>query len=131
MSAKLKHAEHNESICDKLLSEKKFHDWVITTAFYSSIHFIDHKIFPMIIGAETYNTLEDYRSYICSTQPKKISRHLARTMAIHQSLSFLKPEYGYLMKQSESARYINYNVLPATAEIASKHLKTIKNFCTK
>jgi hypothetical protein len=131
MCPKLKHASHNESLCDKLIELKHYPDWVITTAFYSSIHFIDHKIFPVKIGDKTYNTIDQYRIFINSSRPKSISRHSARKNIVSEQLPYLKGEFNYLMKQSEAARYVNYDVLPASSTIAVKNLKTIKKFCCK
>lgn len=48
------HAIHNEEACDFLLSSNKFNDWVITTAFYSALHFVQHEIFPLTHDDKKY-----------------------------------------------------------------------------
>ena len=50
----LNHAIHNKEACEYLSKEPKFSDWVITTAFYSALHFIDYKIFPLDLKLPKY-----------------------------------------------------------------------------
>ena len=62
------HGEHNEAACDFLETKKEFSDWIITTAFYASLQFVTHKIFPFdassIGGGKTrINTVEDFQNY--------------------------------------------------------------------
>ena len=45
-SRNLEHAEHNEKAYRYLCQEPEFSDWIITTAFYSAIHYIRHRMFP-------------------------------------------------------------------------------------
>lgn len=45
----LDHATHNEEVCSHLDDNTKYSDWIITTAFYSAMHFMKHKIFPLKI----------------------------------------------------------------------------------
>lgn len=55
------HGEHNKCACDELIKGKKYFDWIVTTAFYSSIHYIDSKIFPYIHNKKTFrSTLSHY-----------------------------------------------------------------------
>jgi len=60
------HAEHNESLCELLLNNGNYNDWVITTAFYSAIHFVRHKIFPLdkydpqTGSQESFSNFNDY-----------------------------------------------------------------------
>jgi hypothetical protein len=56
------HAKHNEELCDFLISVGKYNDWVITTAFYSAIHYVQSKIFPLRVGTVTYFNLNHYFS---------------------------------------------------------------------
>lgn len=50
-----KHAAHNEKACDYLLKSRLFNDWVITTAFYSALHYVQDEIFPLTEDRKTYN----------------------------------------------------------------------------
>ncbi len=46
----LEYAQHNEKACKYLDKKPEFTDWVITTAFYSALHFVRYKIFPIIMA---------------------------------------------------------------------------------
>lgn len=41
----LSQAEHNEEIANKLVKEPPYHDWGITAAFYSAIHYLECWLF--------------------------------------------------------------------------------------
>jgi hypothetical protein len=57
------HAEHNANVCELLLKEGNFSDWVVTTAYYSAIYYIDAKLFPLTIGNEPqFATFNQYLS---------------------------------------------------------------------
>lgn len=53
------HGIHNKDACDSLISGNKYHDWIVTTAFYSSIHLIDTKLFPLIHKGRTIRSIND------------------------------------------------------------------------
>lgn len=42
----LNHAKHNYEVCFFLYEKTKYNDWIITTAYYSAIHFVYYKLFP-------------------------------------------------------------------------------------
>ena len=43
------HAKHNESVCNYLGRNSAFGDWVITSAFYSAMHYVRHLMIPATI----------------------------------------------------------------------------------
>ncbi|MBX7216157.1 MAG: hypothetical protein K1X90_04245 [Candidatus Kapabacteria bacterium] len=43
------HALHNEQVCDYLAMHGGFSDWVVTTTFYSAIHWIEDYLFPCVV----------------------------------------------------------------------------------
>ena len=63
------HAIHNELACIYLDKCTDFPDWVITTSFYSSLHFLQHKLFPIKVGlgkirGKTQSVVfDDFESY--------------------------------------------------------------------
>jgi hypothetical protein len=67
------HGEHNEKACDLLALNQGFPDWVITTAFYASLHFVTSKIFPFDYTVKTGTTLKF-----------EISLHGKNSKATHQ-----------------------------------------------
>jgi hypothetical protein len=74
----LNHGKHNELACTHLLTASiDLSDWVITTAFYSSLQFVSYKIFPLQVDAiggkkTQLNDISQYSSY---GNPKRLSRH--------------------------------------------------------
>jgi hypothetical protein len=58
------HAERNKKLCQKLLDDKNYNDWVVTTAFYSAIHFTQHQIFPLQVGEDEFETFNAYYNFL-------------------------------------------------------------------
>jgi len=122
---KLDHARHNRDACDSFIQLGNYNDWVITTAFYSAIHFIDHKLFPLI----------DYRGRSVSdigqfSKMEGVSKHEARILIISLRLPSQNTNFGFLYNQCLTARYINYHVSLETAEKAREKLRLIEEECT-
>lgn len=102
------HARHNKKVYGYLKrAESDYIDWVITTAFYTSLHFVDHKIFPFSIEIggqkKKFNSIEEYRHY--SGRPNK---HSARKKAVKQQLKGCRTAYKELYDLSFTARYHQY-----------------------
>lgn len=73
---KFLHGQHNEEVCDLLLLQKKYPDWVITTAFYAALHFVSYKIFPFnhkVPPDTTYKieSIEQWQAFKNYTSNKK------------------------------------------------------------
>lgn len=119
------HAEHNESLCAKLLSEDKYRDWVITTAFYSAIHYIDHKLFPLQHDGGKFENISQIRSYLRAPSP-----HCARERIVQLYLNDQISNYDFLDKNCRNARYNNYIVNQKKATIAFQRLSQIRDKCT-
>lgn len=56
----LAHAGHNEQVCKHLCSKPSYSDWVITTAFYSAIHYVRHLMLPVIVNGKSYSDFEHF-----------------------------------------------------------------------
>jgi len=123
----LEHAIHNEKLCDMLLSTKKYNDWVVTTAFYSAIHFIDHKLFPCVINGKDYKTFNLY--YDVAVKSNQLSKHTLKAKLISDMLPKINAEYRWLKDACQTARYVDYLVTTGQAEAANLYLKTIKRNC--
>jgi len=128
----LEFAEHNEKACNYLNDKGEFIDWVITTAFYSSIHFIHHKIFPYTYifpdGTirEYHNFEKLYQQFKGGTQGKHAYlRNFVETN--HESIAI---DFQHLMDTCMTARYIDCRFEPIAAKVARMRLKNIKKYCT-
>jgi hypothetical protein len=124
---RLAHAQRNEQLNDKLIAEDIYHDWIVTTAFYSAIHYIEHKLFPCTWLSKLVANLDEAHSAMPYSSRK--SRHETRATLVKSHLYNLHVEYEFLRKQSQNARYVNYNVSPALAEKSKKCLTKIKTAC--
>ena len=123
---KKEHGEHNKILCDKLYSEKTHNDWVITTAFYSAIHFIDHKIFPFDFKGNKINNIGDAHK---NNSLRKESRHETRRFLVSLQLPSQVANYKYLKDNCMHARYIDYRVEDAMADRAKECLESLMAEC--
>lgn len=130
-----KHAEHNEKACDHLLSNPNeegvtFHDWVVTTAFYSAMHYVQHEIFPLTIGDNVYNTFNEYyhKHFKGSEKP---SKHTATAELVRINIYNAYAAYKSLVDTCHTARYTDYQTTEAVAIVARKRLDQVKAFLKK
>ena len=69
-------ARHNEKLCLFLDDNSEYPDWVVTTSYYSAIHYV-YQLFPLkiIIGGKTKSFENFYRYYSHIRRDKQISKH--------------------------------------------------------
>jgi hypothetical protein len=118
------HAEHNEQLCDFLIKHKTHYDWVITTAFYAAIHFVEHKLFPCTYGGNTFMDIDEAHGVL-----KKGSRHVTRQLLVDNCLPNQAANYLFLDKNCRNARYVNYAVSLDKAMKAKQRLEQLKKEC--
>lgn len=121
------HASHNEQVCDFLHTKGTFNDWVITTAFYSAIHYIEHQLFPMKIGTDTFPNFSNYYNKKGGT----ISKHKIRRELVAQHLTACSGAYNWLQDNCFNARYNDYQVHKNYAVLAKEKLQVVKATCPK
>ena len=131
----LKHALHNEDVFKYLLLKKEFTDWIITTAFYSALHFVDYKLFPQTYTDKTTKiTISDMDSYVLSALNRYgTDKHVCRLKMVQRELKPIAVEFGWLFTNCNTARYRNY-IFPnpgITCQLAEEYLKIIKDFVHK
>lgn len=66
------HGEHNEKLCDHLLSNGNYNDWVVTTAFYAALNFVKYQIFPFTWKGKQYN---DFETYFNQAENRGVDKH--------------------------------------------------------
>ena len=123
------HAIHNEEVCDFLLSSDKYYDWVVTTAFYSALHYIRYEIFPYEEAGRTFYTIDQY--YEFRKGDRRISKHkvlldLTKLQA-YSCYSYFK----ILHDTCFTARYVNYKVSREIAVQSRTYLEKLKRQLTK
>lgn len=130
MSLRKAHSQHNEEVCDLLLANGKFNDWVITSAFYSAMHLVLHQIFPAKIDGKDYADFESYYN-LAFPRLKRPSKHTVIKKIVQEKLRGASPLYHSLFTNCHSARYNDYQVSVALAQKAKKDLGILKGYCSK
>ena len=130
------HAVHNFKTCLALKKLNDYDDWVITTAFYASMKFLEDALFPNTYNHPIkYGEQKEYKTFSSYT------RDFGRALGLnkHKIISNLVETYiddigivNYYedLKQScHTARYINYQVGKDRVTMAVKAIESIKNYC--
>lgn len=129
---RIEHALHNEEICN-LLSTTKFKDWVVTTAFYSALHFVRHKIFPIKKKTEKGETfkIESFNQYSKAFNPKQLGKHELILDLVRTECPEAYADYLWLFNTCMNARYHDFKVSERVANKTVEKLHIIKEFCTQ
>ena len=83
MANKKDFGERNRKLSNELLAGKKYYDWVVTTAFYSCIHFVEDFILPIEILGKTCSDISDVKSAY-----RMDGRHAARERLVFDKIDF-------------------------------------------
>jgi hypothetical protein len=128
---RLNQAEHNQDACLKLDTVGCFPDWVVTTAFYSAVHYIQYKLFPLTGHDGTklvmHQTFIDYNETVNPHNSK--SRHNIMLMLVKHHAKNIEPEYRALYDNCLTARYSDYRISPDVATMSKEDLASIKSYC--
>lgn len=121
----IEQAKHNESVCNYIGKKPDYSDWVVTTAFYSAIHYVRHLILPLTERGLTYTTFEAlyYRK-----KNSQEGRHGFQSRMVLDSFSEISYEYEKLHDMSNNARYLNYAYVREEATLAKGYLLKIKEY---
>ena len=120
------HGVHNERACNLLAGDGRFPDWVVTTAFYSALHYVQARLFPFTDEDGTrYSSIDEF-IYV---HPEHSNKHQATVDLIYMEMSEIGSKYAWLRQQSHTARYIKYKTPKEDAATAIKYLGAIKVFC--
>lgn len=127
----LEQATHNEKVCGYLSKKNDFSDWVITTSFYSALHYVRHLILPY-----RHNTIHsgekefaDFESLFSNLKRSNEGRHGFQNRIVNEKFHSIRFEYQRLYELSNEARYVNYKYIREDAVSAQQYLKKIKDFC--
>ena len=123
------HAEHNEQLCDFLIADGNYRDWIITTAFYSSLHYVQNEIFPLTVGEDTYPNFNTYFNLVL--KPKSQSKHSGTKDLVKTHITPAFSQYRWLFDACMNARYSNYAISKQKALQAKSNLKALKNHLKK
>ena len=136
MSRKIEHAEHNEKVCKYLAETGEFSDWVVTTAFYSAIHYVDSMLFPKQYEVpnstgkfKTYRSLDEYARDCLRRGSTGYSLHKIRIELVDEVLPEISAAFRLLCDNCKTARYHNYKVDIKEANQSCITLDKIKELC--
>lgn len=125
MSKKKLHGERNKMLSGELFSGKKYYDWVITTAFYSAIHFVEDKILPCEVSTKLCKNISEVKSAY-----KMNGRHSSRERLVFEKLPLgIAAKYKWLDDKSRYSRYTTFKVTNTEADKAQQYLKEIYEAC--
>lgn len=129
----LQHAAHNEAVCDYLNAGKDCWDWVVTTAFYSAMHYAYFQMFPLEEGGNTYTSFEEYYRSVEQLKPKNIrmNKHECTAALVIRQVPKAASYYRALSDASWNARYHDYKIPQQNATRARMELSQIKGQLTK
>ncbi|MDR0305658.1 MAG: hypothetical protein LBI42_02350 [Chitinispirillales bacterium] len=128
-SNSLDHAFHNEKVCKYLNKKSEFADWVITTAFYSALHFLRGKLFPLEFGNGSRKIeIVDFDDY-CIKNGTTAGKHETLSNLVGEHLPELYAHYSKLKSLSWTARYNCYEYDRDLSNHALEKLELIKNGC--
>lgn len=122
------HAKHNELVCNFLSKKEEFSDWIITTAFYSSLHFVRYLMVPSQIDGFKYDKFEPFYK---KARYLDEGRHEFQVRYVLHEHNEIYSYYKTLRDMSNNARYLNYQYTREDAIIAKDSLKFIKEYITK
>lgn len=127
MSFKKLHAEHNEAICNHLNLQDKLdcNDWIVTTSFYTAIHYIDHKLFPIVDKGVKFEDINQAHRIINSS-----SLHQTRGILVQRHMTELAASYIFLKEECHNARYVNYDINNFVSDRAHRLMNEIKKKCS-
>lgn len=125
------HGVHNEDVCDLLNIEKKYQDWIITTAFYASLHFVSYKIFPFKNPIKDsadilISTIEEWQSFKSYTSNK---RHDLLAELVSKYCSDISEKYDWLLSTAKTSRYHQFKFDIIISNRAVDYMKAIKKSC--
>jgi hypothetical protein len=126
---KKEHALRNFDLCIKLFDEDKYKDWVITTAFYSAVQFVEYTIFPLVVKKIEYSDFDEY--YEANSKNGFPNKHSVRKSLVSEQLPKIRSQYRDLFDECHTARYYNYDISPSKAIEAKKNIQFIKSECLK
>ncbi len=119
-------AERNEAICSFLHDNGRWPDWVVTTAFYSALHYVRSRLFPLSLGDQVYRNFEEY----CALNSHfRQDKHQLLLTLVFQHLRPAYESYRFLMNESKKARYNDYDTPRNIASKAVECLSTVKELC--
>jgi hypothetical protein len=132
-SNSLQFAQHNEEACIYLNEPGNFIDWVITTAYYTAMHYLHHKILPYthIFPEGSKIIYQNFEKLYKQFAQTNTSKHRFLRNFIETNHPDIAIDFAQLMDNCFTARYNDYHFDPSAGALALKRLEKIKQYCIK
>ncbi len=127
----LDQAKHNKDACFALLENGNFNDWVITTAYYSSIYYVMYLLFPG--QYEIHNKITNFNSfeeYYNRLPNPKDSKHSVREDLVKDNIPEIYTDFSTLKEMCNTARYKQYKWTREEVDLAIACLNAICDECS-
>ena len=137
----LSHGNHNKALSKQLFEGGTYYDWVVTTSFYASLHFVKHIAFPGFkddifidkkLHSQSFKSFDEYETAYCEDLKnnkiqKRRSKHNLMIKIAFKCIrdNGLAAKYKGLKDVSDTARYLQYQTSYAVAEKAFKDMELI------
>lgn len=127
----LKHAKHNYTVCEYLYANTKFNDWIVTVAYYSSIHYICYTLFPNSYEDLLNGNITRFDSFnkYCRRLPHGYSKHRAIEALVTDNIPEIYDEFKTLKDNCWTARYDDYKIQDEIVTLCYDGMKSISEFC--
>lgn len=126
----LKHAQHNEKLSKELFAGGVFFDWVITTAYYSSIYYVCYALFPDQYEIDgKLKQCVNFDDYYNKLPPPRDNKHSTRLDLVADKMPEIHTQFATLKDSCWTARYKRYRMLQTEAQIALDCLRDISALC--
>ncbi len=123
------HALHNEQACLYLYESGNFPDWVVSTAFYSALHFVKYKAFPLTDNGRTFIDFDEYFLKERTSRAYGTSPHDILNSLVNKHLRNISAAYRELFDLCHTARYDDYQTSRDDVALALQNLEEVKRFC--
>lgn len=125
------HGIHNEKVCRELMLTPEYKDWVITTSFYSALHFLRHAIFPLTFNSKRgYKVTASTFNQYCMLEGHEGQKHTVfKKLVESECIQDIAISYKRLLDTSYTARYNDYQFSEEISKKAIGQLNAIKNYC--
>lgn len=107
----------------------EFNDWVITTAFYASMHYLRHAIFPIKVNQEGSEIeVTGFEEYCVQTKKRGKRHNEMRKLVECHCPTEVAAIYNQMLDLSWTARYSKYRFSAQATNTAIKRLEKIKTY---
>lgn len=126
----LNHAEHNYSLCQEVSKLNSYPDWVVTLSFYSCLHYLREKLFPMKLVVSGKNVNVKSFDRFCQVKAINGAKHtIMKNLVIEKCPDNISSSYKRLLDLSYTSRYNQYQTSPKLADYALRSLEGIRKHC--